>query len=130
MAPVLRSVAGLLLAAVCAGCSGVLPGPETGVPITITNEDDQAAQVEVTLYDATTGRERDVMEPFDLASGGVTTIRLEPTRGRDEAFHLIINGFVAVSSDFAGCDIADLDGPIPAELDIVVLPSGEPGVCP
>jgi hypothetical protein len=127
---VLKLIAGLVLAAVCAACSGVLPGPETGIPITITNDDDEAAEVELTLYNATTGRERTVTEPFDLAPGEVTTMRMEPTRGRDEAFHLIINGFVAASSDFAGCDIADLDGPLPAKLDIVVLPNGEPGACP
>lgn len=68
--------------------------------------------------------------PFDLAPGEVTTIRLEPTRGRAEAFYLIINGFVAASSEFAGCGIAEFDGPLPAELDIIVLPNREPGVCP
>jgi len=115
---------------VCAACSEVLPGPDTGIPVTITNDDDEAATVEMTLYNATNGRGRTVMQPFDLAPGEVTIVRLEPTRGRAEAFHLIINGFVATSSEFLGCDVADLDGPLPEELVVVVLPNGEPGVCP
>ena len=130
MACVLRYGLGLVLAVACAACGGVVPNPETGIPITITNEDDEAAAVEVTLHNAVTGGERTVTAPFDLAPGDVTTIRLEPTRGRDDAFHLIINGFVAASSEFAGCDPADLRDPVPARMDIVVLPNGEPGVCP
>lgn len=120
---------GLVLIVVCTACSSVVPGPETGIPVTITNGDDQPAAIEVTLYNAVTGQERTTVEPFDLAPGDTTTIRLEPTRERDDAFHVIVNGFVAVSSDFAGCAVGAIEDPLPEELDIVVLPNGEPDAC-
>lgn len=76
-----------------------MPDSETGIPITIRNGHDEAAEVEVTLYNAVTGMEQPTIEPFDLPPGETTTIRVERTRDRDDAFHVIINGFVAVSSE-------------------------------
>lgn len=104
--------------------------PASGVPIHIRNGDDESAVIRVRLYNARTGRERAAAEPFELAPGEQTTVRFEPTRGDDEAYHLVINGFVALSSDFAGCEIGDLDAPIQDAVEVVVLPNGEPGVCP
>lgn len=121
---------GLVLLALSAGCATLVPDPETGVPITIRNGDDEAAEVEVTLYNAVTGMEETTIEPFDLPPGDTTTIRVEPTRERDDAFHVIINGFVAVSSDFGGCAVGEMEDPLPDALDIVVLPNGEPDACP
>lgn len=118
-----------VLVGLSAACGTLVPTQETGVPITITNGDDEAASIEVTLYNAVTGRERTVAAPYELAPGDTTSVRIESTRGDDEAFHLVINGFVAVSSDFAGCDITDFDRPVPDSLDIVVLPNGEPDAC-
>ena len=100
----------------------------TGIPITIENGDDVAAEVEVSLYNAATGVEQPANEPFVLPPGDTTIIRLEPTRGRDEAFQLIINGLVAVTSDFLGCG-DDMEPPLPEELLIVVLPNGQPDAC-
>ncbi len=100
------------------------------IPITVVNEDDAPAQVEVSLYNALTGEDSDALEPFELNPGESRTITLEPTRGRDDAFHLKINGFVAVSSDFAGCEPADIDGPLPRSLVVTVLANGEPRACP
>jgi len=107
----------------------LLPSPDVGIPITITNGDDQAARVEVTSYNASTGRGQATKEPFELAPGQTTTLHLEPTRGSDVATHVAINGFVAASSDFLGCG-PDIEPPIPDSLSIEVLPNGEPDACP
>ena len=120
---------GLLLIALAAGCAAVVPDPETGIPVIIRNGDDEAAEVEVTLYNAVTGMEQTTAKPFDLPPGDTTTIRLEPTREREDAFHVVINGFVAVDSDFLGCTRGAIDDPLPEELLIVVLPNGEPDAC-
>lgn len=119
---------GLMLVALAAGCATLVPKPETGIPITVTNEDDEAAELEVSLYNAVTGVEQTTMEPMELAPGEAMTIHVEPTRGRDDAYHVIVNGFVAVSSDFLGCG-DDLEPPLPEELPIVVLPNGQPDAC-
>lgn len=104
------------------------PSTETDIPITIRNEDDEAAELQVTLYNAVTGAEQTTTKPFDLPPGGETTIAVHPTRDRDDAYHVIINGFVAVSSDFLGCGSGP-EPPLPEELLIVVSPSGEPDAC-
>lgn len=132
---------GTALLAFCTGCGVVMPVPTQApaapalpalpaIPITVANEDDVPAEVEMTLYNAVTGEESVALEPFELAPGDSTIIELEPTRGRDDAFHLKVNGFVAISSDFAGCEPPDVDGPLPRSLLITVLPNGEPGACP
>lgn len=138
----MRVAPGLVALLAGVACTVVAPqpdrlqpdGPQPGgdaIPITIVNEDEVPADIEVTLYDAVTGSEETTLQPFALAPGDSTTVHLEPTRGRDDAFHLIINGFVATSSDFLGCGGPDdMDAPLPRSLEITVLPNGEPGVCP
>ena len=124
-----------VIALLCAGCASVLPQPvsapsqETGIPVAITNGDDEAAEVEVTLYNPLTGQERTTMETTTLTPGDGMTIRVEPTRDRDDHFHVIINGFVAASSEFAGCAVGQQRDPLPSDFTIVVLPNGEPDAC-
>ena len=118
----------LLVLALSAGCTTLVPEDETGIPITIRNGDDEAAELEVTLYNAVTGTEQMEMEQIELSPGDMMTMHVEPTRDRDDAYHVIINGFVAVSSDFLGCGDG-LEPPLPEELLIVVLPNGQPDAC-
>ena len=119
---------GLLLIAMSAGCATLVPEDETGIPITIRNGDDEPAELEVSLYNAVTGTEQTEMESIELPPGDTMTMHVEPTRDRDDAYQVIINGFVAVSSDFLGCG-DDLEPPLPEELLIVVLPNGQPDAC-
>lgn len=119
---------GLLLIALSTGCAVPVPEDETGIPITIRNGDDEPAELEVSLYNAVTGTEQTEMQPIELSPGDTMTMHVEPTRDRDDAYHVIINGFVAVSSDFLGCG-DDLEPPLPEELLIDVLPNGQPDAC-
>ena len=117
-----------------AGCGALVPsdGPETarGIPITVVNEDDESAVIEVTRYNPSTGREEVALEAFDLAPGQTTQIAFESTRGGDTAFHLKVNGLVSVSSDFGGCAPTDILRPVPESMTITVMPNGEPRACP
>ena len=130
-------VAAVIAIALCVGCTSQEPEPQLpepasaqGIPITIVNEDDEAAEIEIGIYNAATGQQRPALAPFELAPGETTTLNFESTRGRDHAFSLKINGFGALSSDFADCGEAPVEPELPASLTITVLPNGEPATCP
>jgi hypothetical protein len=121
------------LVLVLAACGIVTPTPSGPVvPITIQNEDDTPARVEVMFYRASDGSEEPVAEPFDLAPGDSTSMSIEATFDRDGAYHVIVNGFVAVSSEFV-CDVDQIPAraaDLPASVVVVVMENGEPAVCP
>lgn len=101
------------------------------VPIVISNEDDAPASVEVNLRESATGKERRLMEPFQLAPGETKT--LHPDREFDgEGFQLLINDILVVSgSGFGGCEPADVADAISGkQLDLVVGPDGVAEFCP
>lgn len=130
-------VAAVIAIALCVGCTSQEPESELpdrasaqGIPITIVNEDDEAAEIAINVYNVLDGQQRPAFAPFELAPGETTTVHIEPTRGRDHGFRLEINGFGALASDFADCDEAPVEPELPASLTITVLPNGEPATCP
>jgi uncharacterized protein YfaS (alpha-2-macroglobulin family) len=135
----LRAATLLALLIVAAACSSLQPVPvpvansdRLTIPVVIVNEDDEPASVEVTLYSALTGTEETVQDPFELAPGDSTRIDVEPTFERDGAFHVIVNGYVAVSSEFM-CDPADIgqrSADLPRSVRVAVQADGSPATCP
>lgn len=120
---------GLLIAA----CAALEPTPSAStIPVQIVNDDDEPATVEVTFYRAIEGDERTVREPFQLAPGDSTRIDVEPTFDENGAFHVIVNGRVAMSSEFM-CDPDDVDqraADLPRSVRVLVLEDGTPATCP
>ena len=110
---------------------GVADPVRDGVPVLVTNGDDEAATVELRSYNFRTGEERVLVEPLELAPGESYELRMEPTFERNPAFELLINGYVALSSAFA-CDKTPPELPehLPTSVKIVVMDNGAPAVCP
>lgn len=127
---------GLVGLVLCVACTAPAPQPvpaqrdDDGVSITIVNEGDEPASVEVIRMIEATGRRRPAMEPFELGPRESATVRMESTRDLNFAYHLLINGSAAVSSDFLGCRGAgNTEGPLPRSQTITVLPNGQPQTC-
>ena len=86
----------------------------------------------MTLYRAVEQDVRTVVAPFELAPGASTTLNLEATFDRDGAYHVVVNDYVAVSSEFVGCEprpapkrVEDL----PRSVQVVVTDDGTPDAC-
>jgi hypothetical protein len=130
---VVRAATLLAFSLVLAACGFLLPSPAgPTIPIAIRNDDDKPARIEVTLYRALEQDERTVVAPFELAPGASTTLNLEATFDRDGAYHLVVNDYVAVSSEFVGCEprpppmrVEDL----PRSVQVVVTHGGTPDAC-
>jgi hypothetical protein len=131
---VVRAATLFAFSLVLVACGFLLPSPAgPTIPIAIRNDDNNPARIEVTLYRALEQDERTVVAPFELAPGASTTLNLEATFDRDGAYHLLVNEYVAVSSEFIGCEpglppkrLEDL----PRSLQIVVTDDGTPAACP
>jgi len=94
-------MARLLLLAIAlglvAGCSAIVPAPEPeGIPIVITNDDDEAATIEVRQSLPDYQGEVSILEPFDLEPGASTTLRLPPTPNIDDDGWFMVTGVLAL----------------------------------
>ena len=120
---------GLLLSA----CALPLPTPSlSSIPVVIVNQDDEPATVEVTFYRAIEGDERTVREPFSLPPGESTRIGIEPTFEENGAYHVVVNGFVAMTSEFM-CDPSDIGQgreELPSSVRVTIVEDGTPAACP
>ena len=120
---------GLLISA----CALPLPTPSrSSIPVVIVNQDDEPATVGVTFYRAIEGDERVVREPFSLAPGESTRVGLEPTFEENGAYHVLINGYVAMTSEFM-CDPGDIGqgrGQLPSSVLVTIVEDGMPAACP
>ena len=107
------------------------PSPQT-IPVVIINEDDEPATIEVTFYRATEGDQRTVRDAFPLPPGESTRIDVEPTLEPNGAYHVIVNGYVAMTSEFM-CDPDDIgQGPeeLPRSVRVTIVEDGTPAACP
>ena len=122
-----RLVGALFLAMTSAACTAAV-APTAGVGIiTITNDDDEPATVEVALTDPD-GAHEEVIESFELSPGEIGAIDMDPSWDSDR-FLLRVNDILAVEgSAFGGCG-PEIGFTAP-HLEIIVRPNGGPDICP
>ena len=120
---------GLMLSA----CALPLPTPTlSSIPVVIVNQDDEPATIEVTFYRAIEGDERTVRDPFSLPPGESTRVDLEPTFEENGAFHVVVNGYVAMTSEFM-CNPGDIGRrreDLPSSVRVMIVEDGTPAACP
>ena len=120
---------GLLLPA----CALPLPTPAlSSIPVVIVNQDDEPATVEVTFYRAVQGDQRVIKEPFSLPPGESTRVGIEPTFEENGAYHVLVNGYVAMTSEFM-CDPGDIGQgreELPSSVRVTIVENGTPAACP
>ena len=120
---------GLMLSA----CALQLPTPAlSSIPVVIVNQDDEAATVEVTFYRAIEGDERVVQDAFSLPPGESVRVGIEPTFEENGAYHLLVNGYVAMTSEFM-CDPGDIGQgreDLPSSVRVTIVGDGTPAACP
>ena len=129
----LRGAAGTGASLLLSACATLLPAPAPPtIPVVIINEDDEPATIEVTFYRATEGDERTVRDSFPLPPDESTRIDIEPTFEANGAYHVIVNGYVAMSSEFM-CDPDDIGQSredLPSSVRVTIDEDGTPAACP
>jgi hypothetical protein len=114
-------------------CALPLPTPShSSIPVVIVNQDDEPATVEVTFYRAIEGDERVVREPFSLPPGESTEVGIEPTFEENGAYHVLVNAYVAMTSEFM-CDPSDIgqgSEELPSSVRVTIVDDGTPAACP
>jgi len=133
MAPALALIAACVL---LVGCSEIVPVTEReGIPVVITNRDDEAATIEIRQSLPDHQGEVPVGEEFDLEPGASTTVHLPPTLNVDADgwFMITVNSYVAATSQFMcgsppGVDFPTTEEELPAGVEVFVLEDGTPAL--